>query len=57
MGQWEPTFDSKLWKEKQELHLYGQYVQQVSGDPGNVSSAPGIVSVFEVQLEEFDVEN
>ena len=57
MGQWEPTFDSKLWKEKQELHLYGQYVQQVSGDPGNVSIAPGIVSVFEVQLEEFDVEN
>ena len=57
MGQWEPTFDIELWKEKQTLHLYGQYVQQVSGDPGNVSSAPGIVSVFEVQLEEFDVEN
>jgi hypothetical protein len=51
MGQWEPTFDSELWKEKQELHMYGQYVQQVSGDSGNVSSAPSRVSVFEVQLE------
>ncbi|MEN8228719.1 MAG: hypothetical protein ABFS38_11255 [Bacteroidota bacterium] len=51
MGQWEPTFDSELWKEKQELHLYGQYVQQVSGDPNNVSSVPTMVSVFEVQLD------
>lgn len=51
MGQWEPTFDSELWKEKQQLHLYGQYVQQVSGDTGNVNSAPSMVSVFEVQLE------
>ena len=41
-------------KEKQKLHLYGQYVQQISGDPGNVSSAPSMVSVFEIQLEELD---
>ena len=57
MGQWEPTFDSELWKEKQELHLYGQYVQQVSGDPNNVSSAPTMVSVLEVNLEELDMKN
>jgi hypothetical protein len=55
MGQWEPTFDSELWKEKQELHLYGQYVQQISGDPGNASSEPSRVSVFEVQLERLNV--
>ncbi len=57
MGRWEPTFDSELWKEKQELHLYGQYVQQVSGDPNNVSSAPTMVSVFEVQLERLNPGN
>jgi hypothetical protein len=57
IGQWEPTFDSELWKDKQELHLYGQYVQQVSGDPGNVSSAPSMVSVFEVQLKKLNAKN
>jgi hypothetical protein len=51
MGQWEPTFDSELWKETQRLHLYGQYVQQVSGDPAGVSSTPTMVSVLEVQIE------
>jgi hypothetical protein len=51
MGQWEPTFDSELWKETQQLHLYGQYVQQVSGDPADVSSAPTMVSVFEILTE------
>jgi hypothetical protein len=47
MGQWEPTFDSELWKEKQEFHLYLQYIQQVSGYPGNVNIIPSMVSVFE----------
>jgi hypothetical protein len=53
----EPTFDSELWKEKQKLHLFAQKVQQVSGDPNNVSSGPSMVSVFGVQLEDLDMEN
>jgi hypothetical protein len=57
MGQWEPTFDSELWKEKQELHLFAQKVQQVSGDPNNVSGGSSMVSVFEVQLEDLDMGN
>lgn len=50
MGQWEPTFDSELWKERSELHLYGQQVQQISGDRANPEAKPSQVSVFEVQL-------
>ena len=50
MGQWEPTFDSELWKEKQQLHLFGQHVQQVSGDPRDVKSPPSMVGVYEVHL-------
>ena len=50
-------FRQRVMERKTGASSVWPYVQQVSGDPGNVSSAPGIVSVFEVQLEEFDVEN
>lgn len=46
VGEWEPTFDTELWKERQTLNLFIEKVTQVDGE-GNTKSAPQAVQVLE----------
>ncbi|MCU4166043.1 BNR repeat-containing protein [Carboxylicivirga caseinilyticus] len=48
VGLWEPSFDTELWKEKGQLHLFVQKVDQVDGE-GVASSKPTLVKVIEVK--------
>lgn len=32
LGQWEPSFDTELWKQKKLLHLFTQYTTQGDGE-------------------------
>ena len=32
VGQWEPNFDKELWKEKAQLHIFSQNVNQADGE-------------------------
>lgn len=46
VGQWEPTYDTGLWKSEDELHLLIQNVGQ--GDAENVEDVqPQPVSILE----------
>jgi hypothetical protein len=38
VGQWEPTYDTELWKSENKLHLLIQYVGQ--GDAENLDNIP-----------------
>lgn len=51
VGSWEPSFDTELWKERQQLHLFVQKVNQLSGDNREVSSDPTAVQVWELNLK------
>jgi len=46
VGSWEPTYDTELWKTKQQLHLFVQNVQQVDGE-GRTNLPPEMVQVLE----------
>lgn len=49
VGDWEPTFDTELWKNQRILHLFIQRVQQVDGEGvSNLPSQP--ISVLPVSL-------
>jgi hypothetical protein len=41
VGDWEPTYDTELWKDQQILQLYVQYVDQIDGEGiSDTSSKP-----------------
>jgi hypothetical protein len=46
LGSWEPTYDTELWKQKGELHLFVQKVEQVDGE-GRAALPPQMVDVLE----------
>ena len=46
VGEWEPTYDTELWKDKKILDLFVQKVVQVDGE-GRAHNAPEPVQVFE----------
>ena len=46
VGQWEPTFDEELWKQKNLLHLFVQKVEQSDGE-GVTNVGPAMVYVLE----------
>ena len=46
LGSWEPTYDSELWKQQQQLHLFVQYAEQKDGE-GKASIEPKMVEVLE----------
>lgn len=46
VGQWEPTYDTELWKQKQLLHLFVQKAEQVDGE-GKANIPPTPVQVLE----------
>ncbi|MGF7076792.1 BNR repeat-containing protein [Mucilaginibacter sp. 3215] len=46
VGEWEPTYDTELWKDKKILNLFIQQVTQVDGE-GKASIPPTKVQVLE----------
>ncbi|WPV00843.1 BNR repeat-containing protein [Mucilaginibacter sp. cycad4] len=46
VGEWEPTYDTELWKDKKILNLFVQQVTQVDGE-GKANMAPTKVQVLE----------
>lgn len=46
MGAWEPSFDTELWRDKGELNLFLQNVEQVDGE-GMARAAPSMVRVLQ----------
>jgi hypothetical protein len=49
VGEWEPTYDTELWKEKQALHLFIQKVNQGDGEQNSDMEAQP-VSIMEVNF-------
>jgi hypothetical protein len=45
-GEWEPSFDTELWKTKNWLHLYTQRVTQADKE-GIMQTPPEMVQVLE----------
>ncbi len=48
VGQWEPTYDTELWKSKHQLHLFLQKVEQADAE-GKTALPPQMVQVLEVK--------
>jgi len=48
VGQWEPNFDTTLWKEKHQLHIFSQNVSQADGE-GLAVMEPQAVRVIEIE--------
>jgi len=46
VGQWEPTYDTELWKGKKVLDLFVQNVTQVDGE-GKANTTPQAAQVWE----------
>lgn len=46
VGDWEPTYDTELWKNKSILSLFLQNVKQIDGE-GKASQAPTAVQVLD----------
>nr|WP_233173718.1 BNR repeat-containing protein [Pedobacter sp. ASV19] len=46
VGDWEPTFDTELWKQKKRLDLFVQKVVQVDGE-GKADHLPTEIQVLE----------
>lgn len=51
VGQWEPTYDTELWKSENKLHIFIQNTGQ--GDEENAENIqPQIVSVLEWEVKD-----
>ncbi|MDD4968918.1 MAG: BNR repeat-containing protein [Paludibacter sp.] len=48
VGEWEPSYDTELWKDKKLLHLFVQKVEQADGE-GVTKSLPEMVYVLETK--------
>jgi len=48
VGAWEPSFDTELWKEKKQLHIFVQQVEQVDAE-GVAKSNGQMVFVLETK--------
>lgn len=48
VGQWEPNYDTSLWKKEKKLHIFSQNVAQIDSE-GLATIEPSIVSVLQVQ--------
>jgi len=45
VGDWEPTYDTELWKHKKQLSLFVQKVEQVDGE-GKANNLPTTIQVL-----------
>ncbi|MGC4104276.1 BNR repeat-containing protein [Ferruginibacter sp.] len=50
VGSWEPTFDTELWKQQKQLHLFVQYTDQKDGE-GRANIPPQPVWVMEIKIK------
>lgn len=48
VGEWEPSYDTELWKEKKQLHVFVQKVEQMDKE-GVAYSKPEMVYVLETK--------
>ena len=48
VGEWEPSYDTELWKEKKQLHVFVQKVEQMDKE-GVAHSKPEMVYVLETK--------
>lgn len=48
-GSWEPTYDTDLWKQKNELHLFVQQVLQADAE-GIIKTEPQMVKVVQCKF-------
>ncbi len=49
VGSWEPTYDTELWKQKKQLHLFVQLTDQKDAE-GSSDHPPSPVQVMEVKF-------
>jgi BNR repeat-containing family member len=49
VGSWEPTYDTELWKQKKQLHLFVQFTVQKDVE-GKASIVPQPVQVMEIKI-------
>jgi hypothetical protein len=49
VGSWEPTYDTELWKEKKQLHLFVQKTEQADAE-GQSKLEPQMIYVLECGL-------
>lgn len=47
VGSWEPSFDTELWRNKSQLHIFIQKVDQIDGE-GKAEIEPQKVQVLEL---------
>ncbi len=50
VGNWEPTYDTELWKNKNILHLFVEKVEQVDGE-GTANLPPQPIQVLEFKIK------
>ena len=50
VGSWEPSFDTNLWRQKKQLHLFVQYTDQQDGE-GKSNIRPQPVQVVELKFK------
>ncbi|CAN5636984.1 BNR repeat-containing protein [soil metagenome] len=50
VGNWEPTYDTELWKNKNLLHLFVEKVEQVDGE-GTANLPPQPIQVLEYKIK------
>jgi hypothetical protein len=50
VGSWEPTFDTELWKNKKQLHLFVQYTEQKDAE-GKADILPQPINVLEIKIK------
>ncbi len=46
-GEWEPTYDTELWSNKKQLHIFVQKVKQADKE-GVTNTPPQLVQVFQL---------
>lgn len=47
VGQWEPNYDSNLWKRDRKLNIFSQEVSQIDGE-GLAKQPPTMISIIEL---------
>jgi hypothetical protein len=51
VGSWEPSYDTELWREKGQLHIFVQKTTQIDGE-GSTNAAPEPIQVLEVETKQ-----
>jgi hypothetical protein len=51
VGSWEPTYDTELWKQKKQLHLFVEYTDQKDGE-GKSNILPQPIDVLEIKIKQ-----